>query len=273
MNILRATPLNNAGTIFYHQGNYDSSMTYFNPTLDILKRLDPEGDFINLVTINIGEVFVEQKKFAEGEKWLRLGLENSLKREDKRNKGIAYRILAKYNIEQKNFKEAEFQAFKAYVYEGDSGEIEQRTDIYNQIGRVKYELKDYITAISWFGKTIKTSESIGFLKFLYPAYYYSALSYKELGKNDTALRQIKRAIQVMEKISSQITGGAEAQKMFTSGDLQQKMYEKVVEWLLAQGKIEEAITFLERGNNEALNAKFKQLKGEEREPQAKLKKH
>lgn len=260
----RATPLNNAGTIFYHQGNYDSSMTYFNPTLDILKRLDPEGDFINLVTINIGEVFVEQKKFAEGEKWLKLGLENALKREEKRNKGIAYRILAKYNIEQKNFKEAEFQAFKAYGFEGDSGEIENRTDIYNQIGRVKYELKDYKIAIDWFGKTIKTSESIGFLKFLYPAYYYSALSYKELGKNDTALRQIKRAIQVMEKISSQITGGAEAQKMFTSGDLQQKMYEKVVEWLLAQGKIEEAITFLERGNNEALNAKFKQLKGEER---------
>ena len=184
----RATPLNNAGTIFYHQGNYDSALTYFNPTLEILKKYDPEGDFINLVTINIGEVYVEKKDFKTGEKLLKLGLENSLTHEDKRNKGIAYRILAKYNIEQKNYKEAEFQAFKAYEYEGDSGEIEQRTDIYNQIGRVKYELKDYKTAIDWFGKTIKTSESIGFLKFLYPAYYYSALSNKELGKNDTALR-------------------------------------------------------------------------------------
>lgn len=260
----RATPLNNAGTVFYHQGNYDSSLTYFKPTLEILKKYDPEGDFINLVTINIGEVYVEQKDYMQGEKWLKQGLESALKREDKRNKGIAYRILAKYNIGQKNFKEAEFQAFKAYEYEGDSGEIEQRTDIYNQIGIVKYEQKQYNEAIQWLDKNIKVSESIGFLKFLYPAYYYSALSYREIGRSDTALRRLKRSIEIVEKISSQITGGAEAKKMFTSGDLQQKMYETIVKWLLEQGKIEEAITYLEKSNNEALNAKFKQLKGGDR---------
>jgi hypothetical protein len=85
----------------------------------------------------MGEVFVEQKNYTEGEKWLKLGLENSLKREDKRNKAIAYRIMAKYNIERQNFAEAEVQAFKAYELTGDSGEIENTTDIYNQIGRSK----------------------------------------------------------------------------------------------------------------------------------------
>jgi CHAT domain-containing protein len=257
----RGTPLNNAGTIFYHQGNYDSSLSYFFPALDILKRLDPESEFFNLITINIGEVYVSKKEYTEAEKWLTQGLENSLKREDKRNKGMAYRMFAKYNIGRQKYKEAEVQIFKALEIEGDSGEIEITTDIYNLIGRTKYELKEYKEAIRWFDKTIKKSEPIKFLKYLYSAYYYSALSYNNLGQKDTALRRIKRAIAVMEQISSQITGGAEAQKMFTSSDLQQKMYETAVEWLLAQGKIEEAITYLERGNNEALNAKFKQLKG------------
>jgi CHAT domain-containing protein len=261
---LRATPLNNSGALFYHQGNWDSALTYFKPALEILKKYEPEGDFINLVTINMGEVFVEQKNYTEGEKWLKLGLENSLKREDKRNKAIAYRIMAKYNIERQNFSEAEVQAFKAYELTGDSGEIENTTDIYNQIGRLKYELKDYKASIVWCNKTIQKSEPIGFLKFLYAAYYYSALSHYQLGQKDSALRQLKRAIAVMEKISNQISGGAAAQKMFTSGDLQQKMYEKIVEWLLEQGKIEEAISYLEKSNNEALNAKFKQLQSEGR---------
>jgi len=259
---LRSTPLNNAGTIFYHQGNYDSSLTYFYPTLEILKRMEPEGDFINLVTINIGEVFVMKNDYTEAEKWLNQGLANSMKREEKRNKGIALRTVAKYNIKRQKYKLAEEQIFQALAIVGDSGEIENTTDIYNQIGRVKYELKEYQTATEWFHKTIKKSEPIGFLKFLYEAYFYSALSYKALKQNDTALRHIKRAIEVMEKISGQITGGAEAQKKFTSGDLQQKMYETIVEWLLEQGKIEEAISYLEKGNNEALNAKFKQLRGE-----------
>jgi len=262
---LRATPLNNTGALFYHQGNWDSSLAYFRPALEILTKYEPEGDFYNLVTINMGEVFVEQKNYVEGEKWLKLGLENSLKREDKRNKAIAYRILAKFNIDRQNFKEAEFQAFKAYELSGDSGEIENTTDIYNQIGRLKYELKDYKASIVWCNKTIQKSEPIGFLKFLYAAYYFSALSNFEIGQKDTALRHLKRAIAVMEKISSQISGGAEAQKMFTSGDFQQKLYEKIVEWLLEQGKIEEAISYLEKSNNEALNAKFKQLQGENRD--------
>lgn len=260
----RSTPLNNAGTIFFHQGNYDSSLTYFMPALDILKKMDPDGDFLNLITLNIGEVYVDKKQYAEGEKWLKQGLENSLKKEDKRNKGIAYRILARYNIERKNFKEAELQAFKAYEFIGDSGEIEQKTDNYNQIGIAKYELGDNKTAIEWLDKTIKVSESVGFVKYLYQAYYYSALAYDKLNRKDTALRRIKRSIEVLEKITGNIAGGAEAQKMFTSGDLQQRMYEKIVEWLLEQGKIEEAITYLEKSNNEALNAKFKQLKGDNR---------
>jgi len=260
---LRATPLNNLGALYYHQGNMDSSLSYFKPTLAILKQYEPEGDFINLVTINMGEVFVEKKQLEEGEKWLKIGLENSLKREDKRNKAIAYRVNAKYNIDRKNYALAEFQALKAYALVGDSGEIENTTDIYNQLARVKFELKDYKASIKWCSKTIQKAESIGFLKYLYAAYYYSALSNYELGQKDSALRQMKRAISVMEKISNQISGGAEAQKMFTSGDFQQKMYEKIVEWLLAQGKIEESITYLEKDNNEALNAKFKQLKGED----------
>lgn len=257
----RATPLNNAGTIFFHQGNFDSSLTYFKPAMEILKKMDPEGDFINLLTINIGEVYVDKKQFDEGEKWLKRGLENSLKKEDKRNKGIAYRILARYNIEKQNYKEAEMQAFKAYEYIGDSGEIEQKTDNYNQIGRAKYEQNDYKGSIEWFDKTIKTSEAVGFVKYLYQAYYFSALAYDKLNRKDTALRRIKRSIEVLEKITSNISGGAEARKMFTTGDLQQRMYEKIVEWLLEQGKIEEAITYLEKSNNEALNAKFKQLRG------------
>ena len=66
----RGTPLNNARTIFYHQGNYDSSLSYFFPALDILKRLDPEIEFFNLITINIGEVYVSKKEYTEAEKWL-----------------------------------------------------------------------------------------------------------------------------------------------------------------------------------------------------------
>ncbi len=259
----RSTPLNNAGTIFYHQGNYDSSLTYFYPTLEILKKIDPDGDFINLVRVNIGEVYVYKNEYTEAEKWLTSGLEGSMKREEKRNKGIALRIMAKYQIKRQKYNEAEINAFKAYEIIGDSGEIESTTDVYNQIGRVKYEQKDYKSSIEWHEKTIKKSEPIGFLKYLYEAYYYSALSYKALGQNDTALRRIKRAIGILETISSQITGGAQAQKMFASGDLQQKMYETIVEWLLTQGKIEEAILYLEKGNNEALNAKFKQLRGGE----------
>ncbi len=259
----RATPLNNAGTIFFHQGNYDSSLSYFLPTYDILKRKDAEGDFINLVALNIGEVYVMDKKYPEAERWLNLGLNSAMKREDKRNKGIGLRIMAKYHIKRQKYKEAEVVALQAYQIVGDSGEIENTTDIYNQLGRVKYELKEYEACIKWLEKTIRKSEPVGFKKYLYEAYYYSALSYYALNEKDTALRRIKRAITVMEQISGQITGGAEAQKLFTSGDLQQKMYETVVEWLLAQGRIEEAILFLERGNNEALNAKFKQLKGGE----------
>ena len=55
---------------------------------------------------------------------------------------MAYRMFAKYNIGRQKYKEAEVQIFKALEIEGNSGEIEITTDIYNLIGRTKYELKE-----------------------------------------------------------------------------------------------------------------------------------
>jgi len=89
--------------------------------------------------------------------------------------------------------------------------------------------------------------------------YYLAKDLKETGKTDSAIKTLKETITLIESMKNKVAGGDEAKKIFTSGNKIVLVYSEIVELLMQQGRVDEAMEYLERGNSESLKSKFKNL--------------
>ncbi|MDD5572116.1 MAG: CHAT domain-containing protein, partial [Bacteroidales bacterium] len=127
------------------------------------------------------------------------------------------------------------------------------------MGKYYLHQKDYVNAEKYLRASINKSKQIGNTKFLWEPLYNLASLQKETGKIDSAINTLKETIIVIETIKNKVAGGAEAQKLFASGNTKVAVYSDIVELLMLKGRVDEAMQYLERGNNENLKTKFKEL--------------
>ena len=75
--LARATPINNIGTIYYHQGDYASSLPLFEKALRIQEENRIEDDFTVLLQGNIGAAHMKMGHYDVAQPWIDRGLEMS----------------------------------------------------------------------------------------------------------------------------------------------------------------------------------------------------
>ena len=254
----RATPVNNIGTIYYWQGDYETSLGYFNSAMGILDSLGIKDAFRSLVVSNIGVIYLEQKQYEKSEKWMLEALTDAREINDVNQISTNLTYLGKLKTETKEYKEARKYILESLKLEESVGLKTNQITSNFALGKLAYldkskGAKDYIQ------KSIDLSVEMGSDKELWEAYYYKGLIAQEAGKLDESKEHFIDAIETLEKIQGKIVGGAEAQKIFTSGEKQIKVYASLVDVLIMKGEIKLGMQYLERSNIESLRSKFKSL--------------
>ncbi len=90
-----AMSLESLGDLAKERGNFDQAKNYYRRTLEIGRKLAPQGDLINQVQRRRAELLIlEGKDLAEAEKCVQEALKISLALKDKFEEGCCYRVLA-----------------------------------------------------------------------------------------------------------------------------------------------------------------------------------
>ncbi|MFH1197167.1 MAG: tetratricopeptide repeat protein [bacterium] len=255
----RANPLNNVGTIYFWQGNYSESMKYISQANDIIEKTTKEPIFLSLLHTNIGELYFEMKNIPEAEKWLTSSRKIAQKVNNKprlASNDISY---AKLEKGRGGFDKAIEYLNEALNLLSQTGEKEMIASANALLGEVYFLKKDYENAKKYLLQSITVSKQIGSSKHLWEPLFMLGQAYYEEGKVNESIDVLKEAITVVEQIKTKVTGGEEARKIFSSADKVLKLYEKIIQNLIEQNRIDEAFSYLALGNNESLREKFRML--------------
>ena len=256
----QATTANNIGTIYYHQGDYVRAMQQFNQTMSLLEIHKDDPSFMALLKGNIGEVYLEQKKYAEADKWLNESLAMAKKQENFRQIYQTSLTLARLKTITKDRKTAEHYFLVADTMIKRTGEKPSMIELLQSWGQLLYDDNRIEAAEQKLLESIRLSKETGFKNYQWKAHSTLGDIRIKQGKNDEGLAELKNAIQVVEEIKSKIVGGDEAKKIFSSGETVVDLYQKMVVYLKKMGRVEEALVYMEKANNE--NVKLRMNAGD-----------
>ncbi len=252
----RATPINNIGTIYYWQKDYEQAMTQFKMAHEIIDFPGNNSGFMSLLKVNIGEIHFEYGEYAQAEKWIEKGLQ--IAREGNIEPRIASTLLTKGKLysKLKRYQESESCYNKAGRIIEKSGHKEALIELNFYYGKLYFETEKYQLAIEKLKQATEVSKNIGSDKFIWGSLYYLSLSQEYLGKTENSIESLKEAVNVLELISTKMTGGEEAKKTFEQDKLRLNVYEKIIELLIRENRVEEAMDYLNRANNDNIKMKF-----------------
>lgn len=245
----RISVANNIGTIYYHQKNYESALKQFEQTRLMLDRFKDDPGFMALVKSNIGEVYVDQKKYKEADKWLMESLTMAYQQKNNRQLYISNLIYGRLQTLLRNYPLAEkhFRVADSALAKG--GEKTLMIQLLEAWGQMLYKNNQPAEAEKKLLECIRLSDQTQYRNYAWKA--YSTLGDIQMinKKNQEGIQYLKTAIQEVEKIKNKITG-AEAKKIFSSDESVVELYQKMVVQLKKEGRVEEALVYMEKANAE-----------------------
>ncbi len=255
----RATTSNNMGTIYYWQGDYEKAMPMFDRAISILDSLGVKDAFYNTLFTNKGEVYEAQKQYQKAEEMLNISLKGAQQIQDRTEIASASLALGKIKRYQKDYAAAEKLFLTAYnTYK----ELQIKTIFAfaaSELGINYYEKNDIPNAQKYLSEAADTARKYALSRYLWETLYYQALIAKSQNKIEEAKKLLIEAIAALEDIQSKMTGGEAAKKIFASDEKKIKIYQTLVDVLIAKGEVELGLSYLERSNSEDLRNKFKSL--------------
>ena len=255
----RLVPLANLGGVYSAEGNYQKGLEYSLMSYDIMKKNGDMNANVCIVKGNIGDIYYYLNNYTESDKWLKEALENSRQMDAKRPMVDILSELGRLKIDEKKFDEAE-----RYLNEGlnTSKEIGVPLGYLGNLilmGKLQVELKQYDKAKISLEEAHKICTTIGKDNSLWETLYLLGLMEKNTSNLKQSRDYLKESVKVIEKIRNKVTGGEEAQKLFSSDKNILRVYDALVDVLLALGETEEAMTYLQKNNEDNLKAKIKGL--------------
>lgn len=255
----RGTPINNIGTIWYFQGDYDRALANFNEVLKILRATGDESEFLAIVVGNIGEVYYHQGRLADAEIWVREGLALAEKVRSMRIVASDLTLLTETLRDTGRYKDAEAYGRRALALSDSIGEPEQIARINGVMGRLEVMREDDRAAERYLKRAVEVATTTGSEKYIWQPLYDLGIIERERQNRRQAIEHLTSSIAAIESLRSRVSGGEAAVKIFASNREKIKVYEALIGLLIEEGEIETALGYLERSSNEDLRARFTSL--------------
>ena len=176
-----AACLEEIGTIYYRQYNFQKALDFLFESLNFQKELgNKEGEPSTLQTI--GDVYLNQRKYAKAIDYYQKKLKINRKLEDKH--GIAHCLLrigiVSYVIQDiKKAKEYWQQSLEIFEELGDNRMI---TDCMNNIGTVYEDWGNYNKALEYYKKGLAIANEVGEKRVMRALYESLAILYFKMGE-------------------------------------------------------------------------------------------
>lgn len=244
----RATPKNNVGTIYFYQGDYRNALIQFNEVYEELKRTKYEGDLLSIALLNIGEVYLEDGVLPEAEKWLTQALAVSKKGGNQRGISSANLLLGKVKLKQKKYKEAKTYLFTAYKSYNAMGEKERIIEANSFIGRLYFETNKNDSARYYLNNAVSIAQQTGNTKYQWEPLYISSMLYTRNKDTANAVEDLKKAVNIIENIKGNIAGRKEFLVSFAKAGEKYKLYQDLVDLLIARNDVGQAFYYQEKSN-------------------------
>jgi CHAT domain-containing protein len=224
-----------------------------------VKANGAEGEAYPTVLSNIGEVYFEEGKQDEAERWLSDAQGVARKIGAAGTVASSSLILGKLALERGQFAAAG-QAFAATdSLVARMGARERMTEVRTLEGKLAYARKDLVAARPALEDAVRLAREIGASKYLWEPLLLLGEVRRDQGDTTVALALLEESATVLEELRNKVAGGEGAQKLFASGRVQGQLYETLVSLLIRRGQTERALAVLERSMNEDLRGKFRGL--------------
>jgi CHAT domain-containing protein/tetratricopeptide (TPR) repeat protein len=244
----RATPVNNIGTIFFHQGDYRNALIQFNEVYEQLNKINYKGDFLVLALSNMGEVYLEDGLLSEADKWLTMSLETAQQIGNTRGINGANLLLGKLKLKQEKYEEASTYLNAAYKDYSKSGEKERIIEAATFLGKLYIATNKNNEAKTYLQKAIEVANETGNTRYLWEPLYISATINLEQKDTIKALTELKQAVDILENIKGNIAGGKKNLASFAKAQNKYKLYQDLVELLVGQNDVKTAFFYQEKAN-------------------------
>lgn len=255
----RLAPLANIGAVYTVQGDYKKGLEYYEKSLAIMKKAGDYNENVGILQASIGESYFYLNDFTHSEKWLNESLNTFDKVGAIRPRMEALSIVGRLKIEEKKFDEA-----AKYLNEGIKVSKEKSLKLsylssLGLLGQLEVQRKDYTKAKPLLEECMKFSRDMGKYNTLWESLYWLGILYKENKQLPQSKQYLTESVEVIEKIRNKVSGGEEAQKLFSSDKNILKVYEALVDVLLQLGETDVALGYIQKNNEDNLKAKFKGL--------------
>lgn len=246
---------NNIGTIYYFQHNYPDALKQFEKVQKMLEKNNDDPVFQALIQSNIGEVLLDQKKFAESEKYLVRSLQMGVKQKNTRQLYLSHMIYGRLLSEQKKYDLAIANYTSADSILAKGGEKKSKVQLLESWGRTLYLQGKAGPSSEKLLECIALSKAIQYYKYSWKAYSTLADIRFAEGREAEGILFMDSSIREVEKIKTKISG-AGARKIFASDDSIVELYKKMIVYLKKQGRVQEALVYMEKANAENVNLRL-----------------
>ena len=255
----RLAPLANIGGNYSAQGNYPKGLEYSLKAFEIMKKAGDMNANLCIVKGNIGDIYYYLSNYQESDKWLKDALQTSRKVGAKKPMISILGELGRLKIDEKKYDEAELYLNEGLKTAKETGVTLGYLNNLILLGKLKIQQKQYDKAKVALDESYKICTTIRKDDSMWEALYLLGLLQKNTGNLPQSKEYLKESVKVIEKIRNKVVGGEEAQKLFSSDKNILNVYDALVEVLLALGETEEAMTYIQKNNEDNLKAKIKGL--------------
>lgn len=244
----RTVPVNNIGTIYFAQGDYTNALIQFDMAWQEHLKTGYRGEGYLSGMLNIGEVYYEDGLLTEAESWITKGLKESQKLGSQRKIAGAWLMLGKLRLKQGRHKEANGGLNNALKIYNAMGETDAIIEASAYLSKLYFETKKYDSARIHINKSVALCEQTGSTRMLWLPLQTSANIYLEKKDTAKAIADLIRSVEVVENLKTNIAGRSSNLVKFAKAQDKYKIYEKLVELLVARNDIKTAFYYQEKAN-------------------------
>jgi len=256
-NLLMLNFLTKIGHIYSAQGNHNKAKEYFTRSLEISQDVG-ESKWIAPNLNGLGDVCFQQKDYQCAMKYYQEALTHFQSVRHPVGLAITYDKIGKVYLKLKNIKTA-LQYFKNSHNIARAKEIKPLVAmISSNIGKVYGRMGEWDAALEM------TDEAIGILRrvdipdALQDNYHMKGIFLEKKGDLPGAEKNYRESVKILETLREAVAGGEEEMLAFV--EQRGEVYQRLIDLLLKQGKVAEAMKYLERSRLKELRDQFDQLR-------------
>jgi tetratricopeptide (TPR) repeat protein len=251
----RANTMNNAGTVYFYQADYDKAIEYFKRSEPFFRK-DVVDDMVLVNRGNLAECYYYQKKHREALEILDRYYPVAVKTGQMRMANSLSNLLGKVHLETGDTAKATAFFRECYRYSRESRSAENLIDAMSYLGRIS-SLKGRADSAEFYTRgALNVAMDAGYSIKTWEACYELGMVFYNRKRYDSAIRYFSQAVDIVEGNSGRVYGGEEARKLFTSDPRKVDLYNKIIASHVAVKNPAKASEYALRNSITAVNSKY-----------------